>query len=406
MARFFLPRLIFINAASRAPGVSDRLALEGGRPAAHRPIPISKPLIGEEEADAVREVVLSGNLREGRRARELESRLAAYIGVKHGVAVNSGTSSLLAAYMAALERGTEVVMPAFTFVATASAAALAGLKPVFADIRLDTYEMDLEDAAARMSPRTSALVLVNLYGLPGDARAYRRLADERGVRLVIDSAQALGALVDGREAGAYGDLSCYSFYPSKNITTGEGGLVATDDDELADRVRLIKDHGQRGPYVHEVLGLNLRMGEMEAAIGLVQLSKLERMIEARRRNAERIARGLSGIPGLHLPVEPQGRRHTYNLFTVRIDPELYRVDRDRIVEAIRAEGVDARVYYPVPLHMQPAFGRRGTGDVKLPNSELASKTVFSLPSHPALSDQDVEDVIAATTKVLDAYLKR
>ncbi|MGC9116784.1 MAG: DegT/DnrJ/EryC1/StrS family aminotransferase [Conexivisphaera sp.] len=382
--------------------MDDRLAIEGGRPAARRSIPISRPLIGEEEASSVREVVLSGNLREGRKAREFESRMAGYIGVKHGIAVNSGTSSLLAAYMASLERGSEVVVPSFTFVATASAAVVAGLRPVFADIRLDTYEMDLEDASSRISPRTRGIVLVNLYGLAGDVAAYRKLADEHGLVFIIDSAQALGALVNGRESGSYGDLACYSFYPSKNITTGEGGLVATDDDSLAERVRLIKDHGQRGSYLHEVLGLNLRMGEMEAAIGLVQLSKLERMIEARRRNADILRRGLSGIPGLHLPVEPAGRRHTYNLFTVRVDPELYRVDRDRIVEAIRAEGVDARVYYPVPLHMQPIFN---TGE-RLSNSELASRTVFSLPSHPALSEQDLEDVVAATAKVLDAYLRR
>ncbi len=382
--------------------MEERLAIDGGRPAARRPIPISRPVIGEEEAQLVREVVLSGNLREGRRARELEARLASYIGVKHAIVVNSGTSSLLAAYMAALEKGSEVIVPSFTFVATASAAAFAGHRPVFADIRLDTYEIDLEDAARRISGRTGAIVLVNLYGLAGDAKALRELAEERGLKLVVDSAQALGALLDGKEAGSYGHVACYSFYPSKNMTTGEGGLVATDDDAVAERVRLVKDHGQRGPYVHEVLGLNLRMGEMEAAIGLAQLSRLEAMIEARRRNAEFLRRGLSGIPGLILPVEPQGRRHTYNLFTVRIDPELYRVDRDRIVEAIRAEGVDARVYYPVPLHKQPIF----KSDERLPNSELAAKTVFSLPSHPALSQEDLEDVVRAVAKVLDAYLKR
>ncbi len=384
--------------------VDDKLAVEGGKPAARRTIPISRPSMGEEEASSVRDVVLSGNLREGRRARELESRMAAYIGVRHAIAVNSGTSSLLATYMAALERGSEVVVPDFTFVATASAAAVAGLRPVFADIRLDTYEIDLEDAARRITDRTSAIVLVNLYGLSGDVRALEELARDHGLKLIIDSAQALGAQVDGREAGSYGDASCYSFYPSKNVTTGEGGLVATNNDSLADRVKLVKDHGQRGPYLHEVLGLNLRMGEMEAAIGLVQLSKLESMIEARRRNAEVLRRGLSGIPGLHLPVEPQGRRHTYNLFTVRIEPELYRVDRDRIVEAIKAEGVDARVYYPVPLHRQPIFSSSPGED--LPNSELAARTVFSLPSYPSLSGEDLEDIVRATTKVLTAYLRR
>lgn len=383
-------------------GVEDRLAVDGGKPVSRKPVPISRPSMGEEEASAVREVVLSGNLREGRRARELESRMASYIGVKHAMAVNSGTSSLLATYMAALERGSEVIVPAFTFVATASAAAIAGMRPVFADIRLDTYELDLEDAANRLSGRTGAIVLVNLYGLSGDVKAFEEFATDHGLKLIIDSAQALGALVDGREAGSYGDASCYSFYPSKNITTGEGGLVATDDDSLAERVKLVKDHGQRGPYLHEVLGLNLRLGEMEAAIGLVQLSKLESMIGIRRRNAERLTRGLAGIPGIHLPVEPQGRRHTYNLFTVRMEPELYRVDRDRIVEAIRAEGVDARVYYPMPLHRQPIFNSQ----VDLPNSELAAKTVFSLPTHPALSDEDVENVIGATVKVLTAYLRR
>ncbi|MFP3283806.1 MAG: DegT/DnrJ/EryC1/StrS family aminotransferase [Nitrososphaeria archaeon] len=382
--------------------MEDRLAVDGGKPVSRKPVPISRPSMGEEEASAVREVVLSGNLREGRRARELESRMASYIGVKHAMAVNSGTSSLLATYMAALERGSEVIVPAFTFVATASAAAIAGMRPVFADIRLDTYELDLEDAANRLSGRTGAIVLVNLYGLSGDVKAFEEFATDHGLKLIIDSAQALGALVDGREAGSYGDASCYSFYPSKNITTGEGGLVATDDDSLAERVKLVKDHGQRGPYLHEVLGLNLRLGEMEAAIGLVQLSKLESMIGIRRRNAERLTRGLAGIPGIHLPVEPQGRRHTYNLFTVRMEPELYRVDRDRIVEAIRAEGVDARVYYPMPLHRQPIFNSQ----VDLPNSELAAKTVFSLPTHPALSDEDVENVIGATVKVLTAYLRR
>ncbi len=388
----------------RPAGVDEKLALDGGKPAARRTIPISRPSIGEEEAASVREVVLSGNLREGRKVRELEERLARYIGVKHAIAVNSGTSSLLATYMAALERGSEVIVPDFTFVATATAAVVAGLKPVFADIRLDTYDVDPEDVARRITGRTSAIVLVNLYGLPGDVKALAELARDHGLKFIIDSAQALGALVDGREAGSYGDAACYSFYPTKNMTTGEGGLVATDDDALAERVRLVKDHGQRRPYLHEALGLNLRMGEMEAAIGLVQLSKLESMIEARRRVAEALRRGLSGIPGLHLPVEPQGRRHTYNLFTVRIEPELYRVDRDRIVEAIRAEGVDARVYYPIPLHRQPVFGPDQQGD--FPNSDLASRTVFSLPSYPSLTDEELEDIVNATTKVLTAYLRR
>lgn len=383
----------------------ERLAIDGGRPLSEKLIPIARPVLGDEEARAVSAVVLSGSLREGSNAHKFEEMFASYVGVKQAIAVNSGTSALLTTYMASFEKGSELIMPSFTFIATASMAVAAGLKPIFVDIRLDTYELDLDDAVSRMTDRTRGIVVVNLYGLASDLTAVMKLAEELKLSVIVDASQSLGSTVDGRESGAYGDVACYSFYPSKNITTGEGGMMATNRRDIAERARLIKNHGQRrGGYLHEILGFNLRMGEMEAAIGLIQLQRLGRFIEARRKNAERIKRVLADIPGLDLPVEPPGRRHTYNLFTVRIDPELYRVDRDRIVTALRAEGVDARVYYPIPLHEQPVFRKLTVGGLE--RAEMASRTVISLPCHPALSEEEVDVVARAVEKVLATYLKR
>lgn len=386
----------------------ERLAIDGGRPVVNRLIPIAEPVIGEEEVKLVVRVLKSKMLREGGYAREFEKAFSSFVGVKHAVAVNSGSSALLATYLSLFKPGDKILVPSFTFVATASMALAAGLKPLFVDIDLETYTMDVNDLQEKAGVGgVKGVVPVHLYGLPCDLKSIMEVSEDYGLAVVNDSAQALGARVEGREVGCYGDATCYSFYPTKSITTGEGGMIATDNDQLASRARMIKNHGQDGEYRYVTLGFNLRMTDICAAIGLAQLSRLHGLIKARRRNAALLTNLLSDLKGvIDLPREPPGRTHVYNLYTVRINQELLRAPRDTIVKALRAEGVDARVYYPIPLHKQELFSGMAGGYEPLPNTELASRTVFSIPCGPTLNENDITNVAKAVRKVLTAFLKR
>jgi perosamine synthetase len=318
-------------------------------------IPIAAPQIGEEERRAVMAVLDSGQLAQGPVVEAFETEFAAWCGVRHAVAVNSGTAALHLLLLAhGLMDGDEVITSPFTFVASANAALFVGARPVFADIELDTYCLDPTLVEAAISPRTRAIMPVDLYGHPSAIDELREIADRRGLVLIEDACQAHGASIDGKKAGALGVDATFSFYPTKNMTTAEGGMVTTDDDEVAARVRSLRQHGATERYRHEILGYNFRLTDIAAALGRAQLARLDGFNEARRRNAAVLNEGLRGTPGVRLPKERERCKHVYHQYTIRVEQ-----DRDAMQERLRELGVGTAVHYPIPVHLQPLYRDHG-----------------------------------------------
>jgi perosamine synthetase len=354
-------------------------------------IPIARPLIGEEERAAVLAVLESGQLAQGSRVAEFERRFAALCGTGYAVATSNGTTALHLALLAhGVGPGDEVIVPAFSFIATANSVLFTGARPVFADIDPATYNMDVEHAASLITPRTRAIMPVHLYGQPADLAPLAELAEQHGLVLVEDAAQAHAARYRGRAVGGFG-TGCFSFYPTKNMTSGEGGMITTDDAALADRLRMLRQHGMNRQYYHEVLGFNFRLTDLQAAVGLAQLDKLAGWTEARRDNA---AFYDARLPGEVAPAVLPGAEHVYHQYTLRIPG-----DRDRAVELLAERGVQARVYYPLPIHQQPLYQDLGYHD-RLPHAERASRQVLSIPVHPSLTPAEREQVAAAVHEVL------
>jgi len=358
-------------------------------------IPVASPQIGDDEKRAVLAVLDSGQLAQGPVAEAFEREFAAWCGVKHAVAVNSGTAALHLVMLAhGLGDGDELITSPFTFVASANAALFVGAKPVFVDIEPDTYCMDPARVEAAITPRTKAIMPVDLYGHPAALHELRAIADRHGVVLIEDACQAHGAAIGGVKAGAFGVSATFSFYPTKNITTGEGGMVTTDDDGIAGRVAVLRQHGARERYHHDILGYNFRMTDIAAAIGRAQLTKLDHWNEVRRRNASLLDEGLAGTGGVRTPRERAGHRHVYHQYTVFIEG-----DRDRFQARLRELGIGSAVHYAVPVHRQPLYQDLGFGDVSMPVAERAAEHVLSLPVHPALSESDLERIVEAVRKV-------
>ena len=383
----------------------ERLAIEGGEPASRKWIPISKPLIGEEEIREVVRVLKSGRLREGELTRRFEEEFKRRCGAEHAIAVSSGTAALHLAFLSILKPGDEVILPSFTFIASANTVLLAGGKPVFADIDERTFTLDPDDVLERITGRTKAIEPVHLYGQPADVGAFLDIAEDHGLWLVWDAAQAHGAEYAGRDVGSFRDLVCFSFYATKNMTTGEGGMITTCHRALAERISMLKDHGQAERYWSLMPGFNYRMMEVQAAIGLHQLRRLEEFNRAREENARFLTKRLSGLGGIRPPYVREGARHVFHQYTVVLELEELRCDRDEFVRALRAENVDARVYYPVPIHKQPAYRDLCKG-LRLPITEEMAKRVLSLPVHPALTEEDLEAIVLAIEKVLGHFQKR
>lgn len=353
------------------------------------------PQIGAEEKAAVMEVLDSGQLAQGPVTERFEHEFAAWCGAKHAVAVNSGTAALHLAMLAhGLKEGDELITSPFTFVASANAALFVGARPVFVDIEPVTYCLDPAKVEAAITERTKAIMPVDLYGHPADIPALKEIADRHGVALIEDACQAHGGQIGGRRAGGFGVTATFSFYPTKNITTGEGGMVTTDDDEIARKVGVLRQHGAAQRYHHDVLGYNFRLTDIAAAIGRVQLAKVDRNNERRRRNASVLDEGLAGIKGVKLPRERPGYRHAYHQYTVLIDG-----DRDRFQQGLRELGIGSAIHYAVPVHKQPLYIDLGYGKVSTPVAEHAAEHVLSLPVHPGLSDDDLDRIVAAVKKV-------
>jgi perosamine synthetase len=362
-------------------------------------IPIAKPIIGNEEIKAVEDVLASGMLTQGESVKRFEEEFSKYLGVKSSVAVSNGTVALdLALKALDLEPGDEVVSPAFTFIATANSILYQGLKPVFADVDPKTFNIDPESLSEKITPKTKAVVGVHLYGHPFDLKAVQQICDDKGLILVEDCAQAHGAEFDGKKVGSFG-LGCFSFYPTKNMTTGEGGMITTNDDDIAARLRLLRNHGDMGKYNHVILGYNYRMMNLQAAIGLVQLGRLEEFTSKRIGNAEFLNRNIK-IQGITTPHKAANVRHVYHQYVVRVEDD-FPASREKLMDFLQKKGIASAIHYPKPIYEQPLYREIKRDWPRCPSAEDVSRRVLSLPVHPSLKQEDLE-YIAATLNSFEA----
>lgn len=352
-------------------------------------IPIARPQLGEEEKQRVWDTMASGSLAQGPRVREFEEQFAALIGTAHAVATSSGTTALHLALLGyGVGHGDEVITVPFTFIASANSVLYTGARPIFVDVDERDFAMDPALVEAAITPRTKAIMPVSLYGQPADMPAIVEIAERHGLAVVEDACQSHGAAIGPRRSGTWG-AGTFSFYPTKNMTTGEGGMLTTDDVDLAERVRLLREHGMRVRYHHEIVGYNFRMTDIAAAIGLAQIGKLAGYNARRREIAARYDAELRGV------VTPHARpdtTHVYHQYTIRVK------ERDAFADALKGRGVGSAIYYPIPVHRQKPFVALGYGDESYPVTERLTEQVLSIPVHPSLSDEEVATVIGAVNE--------
>jgi perosamine synthetase len=360
-------------------------------------IPVARPALGQEEISAVSDVLKSGMLASGDRVLEFERKFADFCGSNHAVAVNNGTAALHAALLAAgIGPGDEVIVPAFSFVATASAVVMCGARPVFADVDEMTFGISPQQVAERITHRTRAVIGVHLFGQPCDIEALQEICESRSLKFIEDAAQAHGAQYKGAMTGSFGHLACFSFYATKNMITGEGGMVTTSDKAYNERLRLLINHGQSEKYLHTRLGYNYRMTDIAAAMGIVQLKKLEKFNLRRRKNAEFYNANIS-VKGLSLPFVGPARNHVYHQYVIRLTEE-FPMNRTTFIEYLKAKGIGSAVHYPIPLHRQPLFGLENDPD-PCPVSTSLAGSVLSLPVHPLLDQKELTYICDAVNRV-------
>jgi perosamine synthetase len=368
---------------------------------------INKPWIGEDEKREVINALDDNSLTSaakdgGKRVRELESLLQDYLNVKNVVSINSGTSALLAALLAAdVKTGDEVLLPSFTFVATANSILAAGAKPVFVDVNKYDYTVDVSDLKAKITKKTRAIVPVHLYGHPADMEEIAEVAETKSISIIEDACQSLGSTYNSRQTGTFGIMGCFSFYASKVLTAGEGGAVVTNDDSIAEKLKMIRNHGMVEGYDTRILGLNLRLPELSAAIAKTQMFRLREMLGLRRRNAEMLTTLISDVAndnGIILPSESQNKRFNWYLYTIIITKDNLRNKIQKMMTL--NDKIGATVYYDPPVHRTPYYERimaSGTGSqpssvMGLPNTDWASKHVLSLPIHPMVTPEGLERI--------------
>ncbi|RLI86674.1 MAG: aminotransferase DegT [Archaeoglobales archaeon] len=360
-------------------------------------IPIAKPIISNEEVKKVVNVLKSGMLAQGSVVKEFEDRFAGYIGVRSAIAVSNGTVALdIALKAAGIGRGDEVITTPFTFIATANAILFQGAKPVFADIDPDTYNIDVNSVLENVSSKTKAVIGVHIFGHPFDVKSIVEVCEDHDLILIEDAAQAHGAEYEGRKVGSFG-IGCFSFYATKNMTTGEGGMITTSDEKIAEKCRLIRNHGENSKYNHIVLGYNYRMTNIQAAIGLAQLEKLDEFNERRRRNARYLNSHLK-VEGLVKPYEAKNVKHVYHQYVVRLEEE-FPMKREEFMEYLSRHGIGSAVHYPTPIYRQPLYIELGYGDVKCPVADDVSSKVLSLPIHPALKEEELKYIVEVVNSV-------
>lgn len=395
----------------------DLPAIEGGTPVRGSLLPYGRQTIGEEEERALLEVLRSDFITTGPKVREFEERIAALVGKRYAVAVNSGTAALhCAAFAAGIKEGLEAVTTPNTFLASANCVVYLGGRPVFADIDAETYNIDPAEVRKAVTDRTRAIISVDFAGQPADHEELAEVAGDKGLVHIEDAAHALGAEYKGAHTGRQADLLTLSFHPVKHITTGEGGIVATDDEEMYQNLQTFRTHGMvrdpgrlihkdEGPWFYEmqVLGFNYRITDLQCALGLAQMPKLEGFIGRRRRIAAMYTEAFSAIEGVVPMTERPDRKSVYHIYVVRFQREAFKVGRKRIFEALRAENIGVNVHY-IPVHLQPYYRQRyGHKRGDFPRAEEYYDTAITLPIFPTMTDADVEDVIQAVGKVADHY---
>ncbi len=354
--------------------------------------------LGREEEEAVLGVLRSGRLAQGPRVAELERSFAEYVETPWALAVSSGTAGLeLSLRALGVGPGDEVVVPPFTFIATANAALWVGARPVFADVLPSTLTLDPEAVKEALGPRTRAVIAVHLFGHPADVRAMSEICEDAGVALIEDAAQAHGAEAWGKKVGTFGRLAVFSLYATKHVTSGEGGIVVGEDEELRRRIALMRNQGQEEKYLHVALGMNYRLTELQAAIALPQLRRLDEAIEARRRNASMLNRLLEGV--VETPGEEPWARHVYHQYAVRLPPG---TSRERVRRSMASQGVETAVHYPRTIPEQPLYRRLGYNPRCCPVALEASRRILSLPVHQGLTGEELERVAISLKRALES----
>jgi len=357
--------------------------------------------LSPEDIEAALSVLHSGMLRAGSRCAELEERFAKASDARLGLTCSNGTCALQLAYGALLEPGQDVLVPAWTYIATASMIVARGCRPVFCDCLEDTFQIDIEDAEKRITPKTSAIACTHLYGMPVDIQAVQDLARRKGLRVIYDSAQAHLATYNNKGIGAFGDANTYSFYATKNLATGEGGMVTVNDETLASRISALRSHGETDKYLHTSIGFNYRMNDITAAIGCSRLDRLLDQTNARRHAADRYDAILSQIDGLIAPTRTPGADSAWHLYTVKMDLPRFSCTRDEFCAALKERGVPTAVHYPKSLTHQPAFA--DVIDGHMPVADSLCGRVFCLPMHHDLTDEHFETIERALREVAGAY---
>lgn len=355
-------------------------------------IPAAKPQVGYRERRAVNRVMRSGMLAQGPEVAAFEKEFSAHVAGRESVALNSGTSALHMSMLAAgIGHGDEVIVPSFSFAATANSVALTGATPVFVDIEIDHFNADPAAIEAAITPRTKAIMPVHLYGHPADLRAISAIAEKHDVLLFEDAAQAHLASVDGVPVGAWGIAASFSFYPTKNMTSGEGGMVTTPSPEVARAIRVLRNQGMEKRYENEVVGFNTRMTDIHAAIGRVQLSRLPAWTAKRQQNAAFLSANIRGV--VVPPIAP-GAQHVFHQYTVRVVDH----NRDDFAAELAKRGVASGVYYPTPIHRLPSFAQT----LDFPVTETAATQALSLPVYPSLSKRELDTIVEAVNAVAKA----
>ena len=359
-------------------------------------IPLSKVYVDDDIKKAVSEALDRGWYILGERVREFEQKFANFCGVKHAICVSSGTAAIFLSLIALdIKPKDEVIVPSFSFIATASPILHAGAKPIFIDIDLKTYTMPHSEVKRKLSKRTKAIIPVHLFGHPTDMAPIMEIAEENDLFVVEDACQAHGAEYKKQKVGGIGHVACFSFYPSKNMTVcGDGGIITTNNEEIAEKIRMLRNHGRQEKYVHKMIGYNLRFNEIQAAIGIKQLEKLSSWNKARRKIAQTYNKALDDL--VVTPTEEPWAKHVYHMYVIRTQK------RDKLRDFLKNNLISTGIHYPIPIHKQPAITNTLGQQSSLRNSEIAAKTVLSLPIYPHLNTNQIECI---STKISEFFQK-
>jgi len=372
-------------------------------------IPINRPWIDNEEKQEIIKVIdenaLTSAARDGgKRVQDFESSLREFLNVKHAISVNSGTAALHAALLALdIKTNDEVLLPSFTFVATANAVVASGAKPVFIDINTKDYTIDLQDLKKKISSKSKAIIPVHLYGHPADLTELNEIANQHSIYIIEDACQSLGSTYKHKQTGTFGTMGCFSMYASKVLTAGEGGAIVTNEDKLADTLKMIRNHGMVEGYDTRLLGLNYRLPELSAAIAKIQMKKLKTILDLRRRNSSLLSNLLETIIekyNIQIPQEDQIKKFNWYLYTLAFNGSGGVTLRDHIKKKLIENGIGVAVYYDPPVHKTPFYQKFSLNGGDLPNTNWSSEHVLSFPVHPGVSEMDIQNIVNVLEKEL------